>query len=571
MHPDPSPIWPTLRMRLAYHPFFVAVIVTLLNAMKPAVVDDTAYLTFARHIAAHPTNPYGFELFWYADYEPAMHILAPPVLPYWLGLGIAIFGESLVVLKLWLLPFLLILAYSIRSIGAKLYEPLETFLQMKSLGPEKMTGLLLYSAAIFPHINVMLDIPALALGLAAVALMLRGGWLSAVLAGLVCGLAMQTKYSAFTIPCVLALVGILERRKMQALSAILIAVAIFAGWELWLFSKYGESHFLWNLRNDASGDPLATQLIHKLSSVKLLMGPFGFLTIGFVLATSPRRMVWTIAAIFTLAGFVFLMLAPGDWGVLLRDSRTGQVRLHFDDVYFRTLGILCVSVIGWRVWNARSMGWDSHLYFVIAWLLVEFAATVLMSPFPATRRVIGMSIVSAILLMMLTQRPYRPLNLIGILTSLIMGMGLFWIDHWDSHAEPELADASHQFILRQDSNGTIWFNGHWGFQYECERLSMKPVIPEKSILSPGDWLVFPRIPDRQGFYRPYHGGAEFQPDLASLRHEHTFIWDDWIGGQTIPNLYGGDTPVTGRFHPRLTVDLYRVTKMHCPQRLEPPR
>ena len=77
------------------HPVFVAALVAGLNALKPAAVDDTAYLLLARQIAAHPLDPYGGELFWYAEPLPALHVLAPPVLPYWLALGIRLFGDQL--------------------------------------------------------------------------------------------------------------------------------------------------------------------------------------------------------------------------------------------------------------------------------------------------------------------------------------------------------------------------------------------------------------------------------------------------------------------------------------------
>ncbi len=42
----------------------VALLFTLLNAPKPLIIDDPAYFYYARHIAEHPTDPYGFEIFW---------------------------------------------------------------------------------------------------------------------------------------------------------------------------------------------------------------------------------------------------------------------------------------------------------------------------------------------------------------------------------------------------------------------------------------------------------------------------------------------------------------------------
>ena len=145
-------------------PGIVAVAMTLLNAVKPVVVDDTAYLLFARHIADQPLDPYGFELFWYRHPQPAMEVLAPPVVPYWLAAGIALFGEQLFWLKLWLLPFPLAFCFAARFL-----------LRRFARGTER-AGLVLIalSPAVLPLVNFMLDVPAVALGLASVAVFVRG-------------------------------------------------------------------------------------------------------------------------------------------------------------------------------------------------------------------------------------------------------------------------------------------------------------------------------------------------------------------------------------------------------------
>jgi hypothetical protein len=39
-----------------------------------------------------------------------------------------------------------------------------------------------------------------------------------------------------------------------------------------------------------------------------------------------------------------------------------------------------------------------------------------------------------------------------------------------------------------------------------------------------------------------------------------FTWDDPLPAQTVPNFYGGVDPVVGRDHPRLKVEVLRVTK-----------
>ena len=72
-------------MPLNTHPWkalvALALLYTLLNSLKPLLIDDSAYYYYAAQLARHPFDPYGFEVFWYQAPEPANQVLAPPVLP----------------------------------------------------------------------------------------------------------------------------------------------------------------------------------------------------------------------------------------------------------------------------------------------------------------------------------------------------------------------------------------------------------------------------------------------------------------------------------------------------------
>jgi hypothetical protein len=117
--------WPGL---WAFYPLFLASIVTAYNAVKPVVIDDTAYLLYARHIAQHPLDPYGFSIFWYTWPEPAFEVLAPPVYLYWLACGWKLFGDQIVWLKVGTWPWLILLAYSLRTLLRYLAAPTERWM-----------------------------------------------------------------------------------------------------------------------------------------------------------------------------------------------------------------------------------------------------------------------------------------------------------------------------------------------------------------------------------------------------------------------------------------------------------
>src|SRR5262249_44026136 len=152
-------------------------------------------------MAEHPLDPYGFlitETFAQRPL-PAQTVLAPPVLPYWWALALRLFGGQPFLWKLWLLPFNLLFVTS-------LYAVFRPFPRGADLPLLAMTVL---SPTFLPGLNLMLDVPALALGLSALALFWRAcdrrSPALAALAGLVAGLAMQTKYTAFLAPAAMLL------------------------------------------------------------------------------------------------------------------------------------------------------------------------------------------------------------------------------------------------------------------------------------------------------------------------------------------------------------------------------
>src|SRR5262247_1797612 len=203
-----APAW-----RPCLHVLLGALALIAVDARKPLVVDDAAYVAFARQIRSDPGDPYGFEIFWGQDPQPAFEVLAPPLLPYWIAASMALLGDEPWSWKLALLPFALLLAASLWWIAARLAPGLEA--------PLLWMGVL--SPPLLPFLNLMLDVPALALGLGGLALFLsacerRSLGLSAG-AGLVAGLAMQTKYTGATTVAAMLAYGMLAARLRLALVA----------------------------------------------------------------------------------------------------------------------------------------------------------------------------------------------------------------------------------------------------------------------------------------------------------------------------------------------------------------
>src|SRR5580704_8079734 len=131
-----------------------------MNAIKPLHMDDGAFYANAVQSAHHPLDPYGFTAFWAQWPEPGNWAVCPPMLPYWWGLGIHLFGDWPLMWKLWLLPLVAVFVFSLHSLFRRFSPGMEMPLVW-------MTAL---SPAFLPALNLMLDIPAIALGLAAICL-----------------------------------------------------------------------------------------------------------------------------------------------------------------------------------------------------------------------------------------------------------------------------------------------------------------------------------------------------------------------------------------------------------------
>jgi hypothetical protein len=544
-------------------PLLLTALVTLANAVKPVAVDDTAYLLYARHIANNPTNPYGFTHFWWSKPEPAMGVLAPPVVPYWLATGIRLVGESPPLLKLWMFPFVLVLAWALRAFLVRFARGAEDF----------ALPLLMLSPAILPTVNLMLDVPAVALALASVEVFIRSverrSWRLALSAGIVAGLAMQTKYTAFVAPAVIAWYGLTHRRFWFATVAAGSAIAVFTGWELWLVEKYGQSHFWFHATASAGSRMGDNRLLsfanEKFNLIPGLVGQFGGLAVGVGLLAGwmwrfPRRYLICATVAWSL-GFGLIVFLPHRW--LTPERGVGFTRMFWLVSGWTAIGAVlgCASMLLFRVKKGLGFRLNAESFFLVGWLLLEIGAALALTPFPAARRVIGITLVGGLLAARAASRiaharPERLPPWWALAFGIAIGIAVAAIDVWDAFPEKVCAERAAEVVRERPDGSTVWFVGHWGFQYYCDRAGMQPLVAGETHVRAGDFVVVPIYPT-EGFFRP-DAGFEVREPLGVGDEVAEIVWNDWLSAQTVPNFYGGIDPVTGRDYPRLRVRIYRL-------------
>jgi hypothetical protein len=394
-----------------------------------------------------------------------------------------------------------------------------------------------------------------------------------VVAGLLAGLAMQTKYTALLIPPAIGWYGLTHRRIWLGIASASIAVVVFAGWEVLLLEKYGRSHFVYHASEQkAVPKPGESQFAafarEKTSLVPPLTGHLGCLGIGVSLVAwsaigLPRRNL-AIAAGVWAGGFALIALVPY-WQAKLPGVANPLTRMMWAASGWIVLigvagcaAVLCVRTKrGWRIHgNADSL-------FLSGWVLLELAGYFALTPFGAARRVIGLVVVGGLLAARVLGyaerlRPEHRLPEWVVPFGVIVGFFVAAVDTFDAFPEKWCAEKAATVAADRPPDSTVWFVGHWGFQYYCEREGMKPLVPGQSVLLPGNVLVLPIPPDTKGFHRPHTGSDPLHvPDWAAVPLVD-ITWDDALPAMTVPNYYGGVDPVVGHIQPRLHIRVYRI-------------
>ncbi len=568
----------------------IALAYTLVNAVKPLTIDDTAYYSYAVQVAHHPLDPYGFSAYWWYYPEPANEILAPPLLAYWWAPAIRLFGEQPFLWKLWLLPIAVLFAYALGDLARRFARGLEV----------PITALVLFSPAFLPTFNLMLDVPAVALSLASLALFGRAcdrdSFPHAALAGLVAGLGMEMKYTVFLAPAAMLLYALCLGRLRYWLAAAVIAAQVFLTWEFLMSLLYGESHFLLHARERADDvrdwRRLITALVTNLGGVAW---PVALLALAGLGARRRGLLVAAAAGMLAFAGVAFL---SGDLALSEKWLGPGRESLPFERLAFGALGVagLVIGLIVALRLILRPAALDRSIQertlprptratlFLVAWLGLEVLGYMALTPFSAVRRVLAIVVVAALLagrLAALTCRtPDARRTVWGLAAySALLGLLVLGVDLLEARAEKGAVEEAARQIRERGDGGTVWYVGHWGFQYYAERAGMRPIvaadppadstipIPPRSQLREGDWLVLPEWNIAPGglFVCGVHA-QDFAPDEARTRNEFTVVMDDPVPLQTIMTLYSGFTPLKHHEGTRLQVEVRRVLADHDARR-----
>jgi len=480
--------WFESRPRLTLTLAVLAALVPFLG--KAFNVDDPLFLWAARQIQAHPTNPYGFELNWYGSQSPMWEVTKnPPLACYYLAMAAAILGWSEMALHFaFLLPAVAAILGTYRLARRLCQRPI--FAACATL----FTPVYLVSGT-----TVMCDTLLLAFWVWAVVLWIegmdKGGSRRLAGSALLIALAALTKYfGACLIPLLLIYSLVLRRRLGRWAGILLIPIAFLAAYQWATHALYGKG-----LLSDAGsyaavvrGDSAMSATVAGLTALAFTGGCLAVATLLAFWLWRPRVLAGFL--VFGMVAALVLFKGNAMSGQFGNFAGTSRWWLDVQLVFWAVGGLSVLALAVAAAWRWR----DAPSCLLALWIFGTFLFAGFVNWTVNARSILPMAPAVGILLAQRLSRvasPKRTLRRWAVRISLLTGAVLaLWVARADfllANAVRESARQSYSKFGQRE--GTLWFEGHWGFQYYLEGFGSDAKAVDLGHLQPrwGDFLVIP--------------------------------------------------------------------------------
>src|SRR5580704_11269238 len=473
--------------RVHYIVLAVAVLACLVPFSGKAFnIDDTLFIYEARQIAQHPLDPFGFKVNWFLDAIPmAYETRNPPLASYYSAAAAVFVGWSERALHLaFLLPALATVWGTYRLAQRLTNSPLLA-----------AAATLLAPGFLVSANSVMCDTMALALWLWAIILWVEGfepqKARSLVISVVLITLCALTKYFGIALIPLLAVYSLARQRRLGSWAWYLLApILALTGYQYWTKAVYGlrmitfAAHIATGVRQGRHASLLANALV-DLGFV----GGCALPALTFAPIIWSRKKIFAVCVLSALAGFLISTgrislgetLGPSDF-------YRRWVLVGVQLALFIAAGVSVMALAAADAWKCREA--DSLL--LMLWVLGTFIFTGFVNWTINARSVLPLIPAAGILLARrvdaLPAVRWRP-AMLAVPLALAGAVSL-----WLTWADTELADSARTaatLIEQKTRNqpGTVWFMGHWGFQYYMESLGARAVVVNDPPHRPGDYLA----------------------------------------------------------------------------------
>jgi 4-amino-4-deoxy-L-arabinose transferase-like glycosyltransferase len=457
----------------------VAVLLPFIN--KAFHIDDTLFLWMAQQISQHPSDPYGFSVNWNSIVQPMFSLMQnPPLSSYYAAAAGSFLGWSEPAMHCaFLLPAVAAIVGTFflarRLSGSPLIAALFTL----------FTPVFLISAT-----TIMCDVWLLALWIWSIECWLRGiernAWWLLTLASVLAAAAALTKYFGISlVPLLAACTVASERRLTPRLLFLLIPLFALGGYEILTKAKYGHGMFsAATTYRTWTGTPQKLFLKRALTGLSFTGGCL-IGALFYAPFLKPRKLLVIGLGIFvTFLALFYFFLARG------LSSGVEIIAVTVEGALFATTAVGILALTAADVVQRRTP--DSVLLGF--WVFGTFFFATFLNWSVTSRTLLPMAPPVAILLLR-RFNVYRPGAKVDVSTwwpllpAAIMSLLLATADYRLANTA-RTASRRFQAQLRTEL-GTVWFQGHWGFQYYMEKWGAKPMDVAHAAVFSGDVIILP--------------------------------------------------------------------------------
>jgi 4-amino-4-deoxy-L-arabinose transferase-like glycosyltransferase len=442
-------------------------------------VDDPLFLWTAKQIRSHPLDFYGFRVNWYGTEQPMSEVTKnPPLGAFFLAAASSVGGWSEAALHL---------AFLLPAVAAAL-GTLRLARRLSSQPVVATLAAIATPAFVVSATNVMCDVLLVALWVWAVELWIRGiesrrgGIL--FLSVLLVSLAALTKYFGLALVPLLFVDGLTRTRRPGPWAVfLLVPILVLAGYQMWTRSLYGHG-----LLSDAAsysglvrfreGSVLSAKLLAGLSFAGGCLAPVVFFAPGL---WRPRTLAVAVGVAAVVALGARMTLPAKALGV----ASAGSIVQLF---LFALAGVGVAALAASDAWPRR----DADAILLALWVGGTLVFAILLNWTVNARSILPAAPAVGILIARrlerraggVSGRSHFPYAALGAAAALCLALA--WAD-----ARFAAVARTAARTLSAPASGTLWFEGHWGFQHYMEARGARALDWRRSRLAAGDRVAIP--------------------------------------------------------------------------------
>ncbi len=478
-------------LQKSLRPVFVLAIITI-ALLTPFIskafhIDDPLFVWTGKHILTNPIDFYGFEANWYGLNEPIAEITKnPPAACYYLALIGRLFGFSEIALHtgfmLWAVMAVIGTYYLAKNFCD---NPIISALAMLA------TPVFLLSST-----TVMCDVMMLALWIWAIVFWKCGidknKFSFLLLSGITIAACALTKYYGMSLIPLLFVYALHKKRRFGSwILFLVLPMVLLAGYQWATYTLYGRGLLL-----DAASYAMKEQYktgIEVFSKGLIGLGFTGgcLIIVAFYFPLLWSRKLWAAGATIAAAAIIILLFMGKIGEITIKTSET--IRWNF--VIHLALFVVAGTGIIWltitNFWARRNA--DATLLFL--WVTGTFIFASLINWDVNGRSILPMAPAVAILLTQQIESRRKKISItswhiiLPLIASAIVALSVTWADFKLAGTAKTAAFELHNKFDKK--NRTLWFQGHWGFQYYIEAMGGKAFTVEHTQLKREDLMIIP--------------------------------------------------------------------------------